>query len=355
LINLEKLGWNSFFENEFQIYKKQGFSAGRIAAENRNNYIIYSETGEVFGEVSGKLMFNTDSESDYPKTGDWVVISLFDNDSRAVIHEVLPRKTKFSRKSVDRKTNEQVIAANIDIVFIMQALDDNFNINRLIRYLTAVIESGARPVILLSKSDLCTDLDLKLNEVKKAAPDIATLFFSSVTQTGIKEIVDVISARLTGVIIGSSGVGKSTLINLLAGKEYLKTNSVREADSKGRHTTTRRELILLPSGGLIIDTPGMREFALWNADKGFTDMFGEFYDLAGQCRFSDCTHTHEAGCAVKTALENGAVSNERYLNYLKLRKELHYLETKQDIFAQLEEKRKWKNIHKEAKRINKRR
>lgn len=351
MANLLDLGWSEFFEKHFQHYKEQGYSIGRISAENKNNYNIYTEHGEVLGEVSGKLIYNAESASEFPKTGDWVVISLFDNNTRAVIHDILPRKTKISRKSVDKRTDEQVIATNIDIVFIMQSLDNNFNLNRLERYLVAVNESGAIPIVLLSKADICPESNFKLEEVNNSIPEVKVVIISSITKTGLNDVLKFFDKSTTAAVIGSSGVGKSTLINQLITDKQLKTNSVRTIDQRGKHTTTRRELIVLPSGGLIIDTPGMREFALWNSDSGFSNTYNEFDNLSKNCRFQDCTHTHEIDCAVKEALSNGIISEERYNNYLKLRKELHYLETRQDKFAYLEEKRKWKNIHKESRRF----
>ncbi|RJP71956.1 MAG: ribosome small subunit-dependent GTPase A [Ignavibacteriales bacterium] len=350
MFNLKQLGWNNFFENEFESYKRQGFSAGRIAIENKTNYLVYTEAGEATGECSGKLMFATEDNSDLPKAGDWVAVSLYDNNEKAVIHEVVNRHTKLSRKSPDKKVSEQVIAANIDIVFIVQALDDNFNINRLERYLTAVYQSGAKPVVVLNKSDLCPDVETKISKVKKIKDELDVVAVSAVDKTGISNLYQYISEGVTIAFIGSSGVGKSTLINLLLGEEHFKTNAIRESDSRGKHTTTHRELVLLPDGGMLIDTPGMRGFLMWSSQSSLNKTFDEFGEFAVECHFKDCTHIHETGCAVLQALNDGLIEEERYRNYLKLHKEVKYLETKTDKFAELEEKRKWKNIHKEIKR-----
>lgn len=350
MTNINSLGWNEFFENHFKQYKQQGFEVGRVAIENKTNYQIITEYGEAIGEVSGKLLFVSESQSELPKVGDWVVISLFDENTKAVIHEVLPRRTKISRKGADRKTTEQVIAANIDTVFIVQALDDNFNINRLARYLVTVNQSGAKPVVILNKSDLCNDVPDKISEMKKFDTDLEIFAVSASNNSGIEKLKESINKGETIAFVGSSGVGKSTLINVLLGSDKLKTNTIRENDSRGKHTTTRRELIVLQDGGILIDTPGMRELGLWNAENGLSQTFSEFEEYAAQCRFADCTHTHETGCAVLQAVKDGTITQQQYNNYLKLRKELKYLERKQDKFAELEEKKKWKNIGKEIKR-----
>lgn len=349
---LNKSGWNPFFKEHFTSFRNKGFSAARISAENKNNYLLITEFGEVTGEVTGKLLFTSDSPATLPKTGDWVVVTMHDNNSHAIIHEILPRRTKISRKSADRKTEEQVIAVNTDIVFIMQSLDENLNVNRLRRYLAAMYQTGLELVILLSKCDLDGSAE-KIENIKKAAPENIVIPISSLQNIGVDEVKQQLYNSKTAVIIGSSGVGKSTLINTLLGEELIKVQEVRNSDSKGRHTTTRRELFLLPDGGIIIDTPGMRELALWNADEGIARTFSSFEELTFQCRFSDCTHTHETNCAVREAVENGQISTEEYENYLKLRKELNYLELRQNKLLQIEEKRKWKSIHKELKHFYK--
>ncbi|MEW6194207.1 MAG: ribosome small subunit-dependent GTPase A [Bacteroidota bacterium] len=354
MTKLNSLGWNKFFEDQFEQFRKQGFQCGRIAIENKTNYLVLTEHGDITGEVSGKYLFEIEKQSELPKVGDWVVISLFNDNTHAVIHNILQRKTKISRKSADKKIDQQIIAANVDVVFIVQSLDNNFSINRLERYLAATYQSGAKPVAVLNKADICNDVQEKLELVKTRTGIEDVLNMSAKTGEGIDGMIKYLSPGITITLVGSSGVGKSSLINHLVGYEKLKTNEVREEDSRGRHTTTRRELVLLPSGGILIDTPGMREFGLWNADEGISETFFEFEEFAGACRYSDCTHTHESGCTVLKALSEGIIPKERYENYLKLRKELKYLESKQNIQLQLEEKRKWKTIHKEIKKFNKR-
>lgn len=353
MINLSSLGWNEFFNNSFKNFDNNIYKCGRISAENKTNYLVLTESGEVTGEVSGKYLFESERQSDLPKVGDWVVTTLFNNNELAVIHQTLPRRTKISRKSAERKTDEQIIAANVDTAFIVQSLDDNFNINRLERYLSVVYQGGVKPMVVLNKTDLCGDVKEKVNLVKERTGIENPVSVSALNREGLDEIIKLIEPGSTIVIIGSSGVGKSTLINALLGYDRFATNEVREQDSRGKHTTTRREMVLLPSGGILIDTPGMRELGLWNAAVGLSQTFSEFSEFAEQCKYADCTHVHEAGCAVLDALRRNEISKQRYENYIKLLKEMKYLESKQNISAQIEEKRKWKIIHKELKNFNK--
>jgi len=350
LYNLKTLGWNSFFENQFEEYKNSGFVPGRIAVENKNNYLVLTEHGETLAEVSGKLLFTAESNSELPKTGDWVLLSVFDSGGVAIIHKILERKTKISRKDAGKTSDEQIIITNVDFIFIVQSLDNNFNINRLERYLVTVFQSGAEPVVILSKADLCEDVDFKISEIQKSYPDLKIITVSSFTNIGINELTNFIEPEKTYAFLGSSGVGKSTIINKLIGEDILKTTEVRTSDSKGKHTTTKRELIILKDKGILIDTPGMRGLQLWSADNGMSAAFSEFEEFAGQCRFADCTHTHEINCAVIDAVKNNIIPQSRYDNYLKMRKELRHLESRVDHRIYLEEKRKWKEIHKSYKK-----
>lgn len=343
LENLKLYGWNSFFENQFKKFNEPDFICGRITVENKNNYSAITENGEILCELSGKLMFTSDENSELPKAGDWVVLQQFDDD-RGIIHEVLERKTKISRKVPGKKTDEQVQITNVDFIFIVQSLDNNFNINRLERYLVMVYESGAEPIIILSKADLCEEYNERLNLVKQSYPEIKTLAISSFSNYGLMELTNLLIEGKTYAFLGSSGVGKSTIINKLVGEEIQKTNEVRASDSRGKHTTTKRELILLPGKGVLIDTPGMRGLKLWSSEEGMEKTFDEFDMISESCKYKDCTHTHEKGCAVIEAVNKGEISEKKYENYLKLRKELRYLETRVDHKKYLEEKKKWKEI-----------
>jgi ribosome biogenesis GTPase len=353
MINLNSLGWNEFFNKSFKNFDNNTYKCGRISAENKTNYLVLTEFGEIIGEVSGKYLFESDRQSDLPKVGDWVVITLFNSNELAVIHQTLPRRTKISRKSADKKIDEQIIAANVDLAFIVQSLDDNFNINRLERYLSVVYQGEVKPAVVLNKTDLCNDVEKKVRHVRERTGVENIISLSALNNEGMDAIVKLIEPGSTFVFIGSSGVGKSTIINSLLGSNRFSTNEVRKQDSRGKHTTTRREIVLLPSGGILIDTPGMREIGLWNANAGLSQTFSEFSEFAEKCKYADCTHVHEAGCAILQALSKGEISKQRYENYTKLLKEIKYLESKQNIFAQIEERRKWKIIHKELKNFNK--
>jgi len=352
---LKAFGWSNYFEENFQSLKSQEFAYGRVIIENKTNYLVVTETGEVQAEVTGKLLFESESGSSLPKVGDWVALMLYDDDTKGVIHEALPRHTKISRKSVDKKLTEQVIAANIDVALIVMSLDDNYNLNRLERFLVSVLESNVEPVIVLNKTDLCENPEAKINDVQKLAGEFKVIGLSVITKTGFDDFQKIFQPGMTYVLVGSSGVGKSTIINYLLGEEKFKTNDVRIFDSKGRHTTTKREMVLLPQGGVLIDTPGMKQFGLWNASEGIAKTFSAFEEFTAACRYADCTHTHETKCGIKDAVAAGIISEKRYENYIKLRKELDYVERQNDLTKQIEFKKKWKSISKEQKSFSKRR
>jgi len=348
-LNLENLGWNEFFSKHFDTFSQKDYIIGRVALEHKNSYRVYTEYGDLLSEISGKMNYLSSSREDYPAVGDWVIMQARVAEGRATIHGILPRKSKFSRKIAGDTTEEQIVATNIDTVFLVNALNKDFNLRRIERYLTMAWESGANPVIILSKADLCDDIEEKIAQVEAVAFGVPIHPISVAEKLGLEEIDRYLQPGKTVALLGSSGVGKSTIINYLAGKEILKVQEIREDDNKGRHTTTHRELILLPNGGCMIDTPGMREIQLWDSNEGISDTFKEIEELASQCYFSDCTHQNEPNCAVKIALEDGTLDRGRYQSYVKLQRELAYLARKEDQKAQLVEKEKWKKIHKEFK------
>ncbi len=337
------------FELEQSEWTKKGFSIARIIAEHKGRYSILLNRIISTAEVTGKMMFAAETRKDYPAVGDYVAVQLYDDDSLSIIHHILPRKTILSRKTSGKEIEEQIIATNIDIVFIVQGLDDNFNLRRLERFLVIATQSGAMPVILLSKIDLLSDTDLKriLSEVSSISKNTTVIPYSAKTLFHLEKIKRLITPDSTVCFIGSSGAGKSTLINKLIGKEQLNTQEVRIEDSKGKHTTSHRELIALENGGCVIDTPGLREIGLWDAGEGIEEAFTDIAELALNCKFTDCTHAHEPGCAVQSAIGNGTLDEDRYKSYLKLRKEADFIESKSSVTKQQERKAKEKQMHKE--------
>ncbi len=352
-MNLKHYGFNYFFEEHFREYSSNGYIPGRVAIQNKNNYIVYSEHGELIAEVSGKMMFDAEDKEDYPAVGDWVVMRPILDEQKAIIDKVLPRQTVFSRKEAGSRTERQILASNIDTVFIMTSLNQDFNLRRLERYLVLALESGASPVIVLSKADLCEDIEDKVAETNSIAGDIPVHVLSSIKHQGVDELKHYFDGNKTIAVLGSSGVGKSTFINTLLGDDSLKTLEISSYKDKGHHATTRRELILIPSGGLIVDTPGMRELQLWEGGEGIENVFDDIEELIHKCKFSDCRHEDEPGCAVREAIENGELDEKRYESYLKMKREARYFENRKDHKANLAEKAKWKKIHKQAKELYK--
>ena len=319
---LTQLGWNARLEAAFAPHRAAGLIPARVAVEHKHFFTVFTVDSEVPAQVSGKLLHGSNLAA-MPKVGDWVALTLHaEQEAKATIHVVLPRATQICRKEAGRKDLVQVLAANIDVVFVVQGLDDNFNARRLERFLVMVHEGGAQPVILLNKTDLCPQAAQRRADLQAALGDTPVLAVCALTGTGVKSLWKWVRPGETVAFIGSSGVGKSTLINRLFGEEIQDTLPVRESDAKGRHSTTRRELLVLPRGGVVMDTPGTREFHLWLADTGLQDTFPEIEELALRCHFTGCGHTVEKQCAVIEAVRTGGLTDDRYRNYLKLRGDL---------------------------------
>jgi ribosome biogenesis GTPase / thiamine phosphate phosphatase len=341
-ITLETLGWNAQWEARFADLRAKGLEPARVAVEDKHHYVVLNAEGDWSAVVAGKVLHRAESPADLPKVGDWVAISRVPHERKVVIQQVLPRQTKLSRKVPGREVEEQVLVTNVDVVFIVQALDRPMKAALLERHLVMVHETGARPVVVFNKADLAEDASEVLHHARAVAGETPVEIVSAKTGQAMDELCQFIAPGTTVVFIGPSGVGKSSLINQLYGEEIQATTEVRESDCKGRHTTTWRELILLPGGGLVIDTPGMREFQIWQADQGLHETFSEIDELAVQCHFRDCTHTVEKRCAVLAAVENGTLPHERYESYLKLRRELAHLQEAQHRHVYLERKRQTK-------------
>ena len=345
---IEQLGFNRWFLDRIDPEKLIDHQIARIITVNKDNFTINNGQGDVSAEITGKLMFSADSPLEYPATGDWVIAQYYDKDSFAIIHEIVPRKSVLKRKTSGKKVEFQLIAANIDTGLIVQSLDTNYNLRRLERYLVMINESDIQPVVLLSKSDLLhvNEIDKKIAEIHTLIPDIRVVPFSNEDNTGLELVKELLVPWKTYCLLGSSGVGKTTLINNLLDEVRLKTHSVREKDGKGRHITTRRQLISLKDGAMIIDTPGMRELGNFAVDVGIYSTFDEIAELSNQCRYNDCSHTQEQGCAVLSALKEGVISQDRYHSFTKLNKESAFYE-----MSYLEKKRKDKKFGKFVKSV----
>lgn len=345
--DLDVLGWDDRLSEQFEPYLAQELVPGRIAVQHRGAWDVFTEHGELRCELPGRAFHEAESTAELPAVGDWVAVDPRPDEQAGTIRGVLPRRTKFSRLAAhdgaSELTKEQVLAANVDVVFIVTSLNEDLNLRRLERYVTLAWESGATPVILLTKADLHPSPEEVIVDVDSVAPAVPVLALSALTGAGLDALHDHLREGTTAVLLGSSGVGKSTLINALLGEERLDTQEIRD-DGRGRHTTTRRELIVLPAGGVVIDTPGIRELQLWEAGEGFDEAFEDITELAARCRFTDCSHEVEPGCAVREALESGALSKERWESYRKLQRELEHLDRRVDKRAQAEERRRWRSL-----------
>jgi ribosome biogenesis GTPase len=349
--SLAQWGWNSYFEAFWRGGDWESAVPARVVAQQRKFWRVAGDFGECWAEASGKLRLAADDGADWPAVGDWVVAELHGAETTAVIQEVLPRRSKFVRKSPGKKMEEQVIAANVDTALLVSALDGDFNPRRVERYLAQCWESGARPVIVLNKADACEEARGKVAEMERVAMGTVVCVVSARTGQGFAELEEFLRPGQTLVLLGSSGVGKSTIANRLLGQEVQEVQPVRKSDSKGRHTTTARELFALPGGALLMDTPGLREMQLWDAEDGVAQVFRDIDALAGQCRFGDCRHEGEPGCAVQMALEAGTLDPERLENRRKLMREQEFLRRKVDPEARQDWKNRVKSLHREVKRM----
>lgn len=344
-MSLQELGWDDFFANQLS----HGIP-GRVVSAVREHFLVWTEASEVEARAAGHLR-QAEEEEDWPCVGDWVVL----RDNAPVIERVMERKTKLSRRQPGKQVREQVLAANLDVLFIVSGLDRDYNPRRIERYLVLAQESGARPVILLNKMDLAAELNIDVEniiaEIREITLDDAVLPISALSGQSLEAITAFVSSGETAVLIGSSGVGKSTILNGLLGQEVQQTQAVRADDNGGRHTTTRRELFRMPGGWLLMDLPGLREVQLWTDVEQLDHSFEDIHSLAQSCRFRDCSHRDEPGCAV----QNSGIDPGRLANYQKLQRELAYLERKTDLRAAREQRQKWKAIEKSVRAANKRR
>jgi ribosome biogenesis GTPase / thiamine phosphate phosphatase len=344
---LSTYGWSEKLRRDFEPFAAQGLIPARVLVQQRNLYRLVAEAGELEGRISGRFAHEA-ATGGYPVTGDWVAAEL--KDGIAVIAVVLPRATAFTRMAAGTAKDMQVVAANVDVALLAASLNADLNLRRLERYLATAYESGAEPVILLTKADACSNPEPLIESVRNIASSAPVLAISVRTGQGLAELSALLAPGKTAVLLGSSGVGKSTLVNALAGAERMATREVREDDARGRHTTTHRELILLPSGALILDTPGMRELALWDAEAGVAAAFAETTAqvelLAAGCRFRDCAHDQEPGCAVQAALAEGRLDPERWRSFQKLQRELAHTVRREDPIAREAERKRWASITK---------
>jgi ribosome biogenesis GTPase / thiamine phosphate phosphatase len=352
-LNLNDIGWTPFFAEQFSSYAQTGLIPARVVQQHRDASTVWCEQGELRAEATGRFLHQATRRAEHPAVGDWVAISPLPAENRATLHAVLKRRGRFSRQAPGDNTEEQVIVANVDTAFLVCGLDDDFNLRRLERYLTTVWDSGAAPVILLNKADLCPDAPALIAKVEAVAYGVPVHPVSATEGDGLEAVRQHLEPGHTVALLGSSGVGKSTLVNALSTEDLMRTGVVRQDDSRGRHTTSHRQMFRLPGGALLIDTPGLRELQIWGDEEDLGQAFSDIAALAKQCRFRDCAHGREPGCAVRQALENGCLEAKRYRSYLKLQKELAYLEQRQEEKSHLIGRERDKAVSKFARQLGK--
>lgn len=353
---LHPLGWSDFFENQLSHLNLPDGVPARVIGEEREKFRLQVGENIFWGEITGRFRHQVETRLDLPSTGDWVWCEPLSGSDRAVIHHLFERRSCLVRKAAGTGNEEQILASNVDVVFITSSVNQDLNPRRLERYLTLAWEGGATPVIILTKADLVESDEARaqiLSKVREVAIGVDIHLVSTVTGDGLDALGAYFTGHRTGVLLGSSGVGKSTLANVLLNEEKLKTQAVRDGDDRGRHTTTSRYLFQLPDGGMLIDTPGMRELGLNDHEEGLKTLFDDVEALAQACRFSDCGHASEPGCAVKGALQSGELDAERWQSFLKLQREMFFERTKTDKALASEQKKKWKSIHKSLKALKK--
>ncbi|NUU62866.1 ribosome small subunit-dependent GTPase A [Paenibacillus agri] len=333
-MNIEQYGWNEIWMKKWnQEWNTQedgrSYVPGRIVGDFGSKYRVLAETGETWGELAGKFRHSLHEKGEFPAVGDWVALVMQDEGAHAVIHGVLPRHSVISRNVAGSTQDEQIVASNVNTLFLVSALNNDFNVRRMERYLIMAWNSGANPVILLTKADLCENAEEQIADMERAAPGVPVYAVSALLDQGREKLLPYIGSGQTVALTGSSGCGKSTMVNWLSGKNLQLTQGVREDDSRGRHTTTHREMFVLPDGGIIVDTPGMRELKLWEDEGGLDLAFGDISEWAASCRFSNCSHEREEGCAVLEAVQSGQLDEKRLLNYRKTQRELQFQSSKE--------------------------
>jgi len=345
---LEDLGWDAGFQQSFSALAPQDLEPARVVTEHRDTFVVHTGDGEYRAAPAGRLRHAIEAgEAPHPAVGDWVAVRARRAEAAATIHAVLPRRTAVGRQAAGRPTGEQVLAANVDVLFVVTALDGDFNPRRIERYLTLVWDSGALPVVLLTKTDRCDDVEAHRAQTAAVAPGVTIHAISALAGQGLESVRAILQPGRTGALLGSSGVGKSTLVNALVGSHRLPVGEVRADDGRGRHTTVARQLIAIPGGGMLIDTPGLRELQLWSGEEAIDRVFEDIEEFSGACRFEDCRHESEPGCAVQDAVRDGRLDRERLASRRKLERELEFEASKRDAELRASRSRKVRQMHRQ--------